>query len=229
MRAVLFDLDGTLLDLDLGGFLERYFAALGAASAPLAERASGDFMTAMHEAVGAMMEEHGTITNRDVFYDALLARTGIDLNEHWDVYERFYEEVFPTLGEGTRPARGARRAVTAALDAGLKVAVATNPIFPRRAIEHRLAWAGLADLSLAVLTSYEDMIATKPHAAYFRQVAEMLGVPPHECLMVGDDRRLDMPAADIGMRTYYVGTDADAAADMRGNLDELAEVLPRLV
>ena len=29
MRGVLFDLDGTLLDLDLGAFLSRYFDALG--------------------------------------------------------------------------------------------------------------------------------------------------------------------------------------------------------
>ncbi len=33
----------------------------------------------------------------------------------------------------------------------------------------------------------------------------MLGVAPATCLMVGDDRALDMPAADLGMRTFYVG------------------------
>ncbi len=38
-----------------------------------------------------------------------------------------------------------------------------------------------------------------------------------------------MPAADIGMRTYYVGSDPKAVADYRGTLDELAELLPRLV
>jgi len=47
--------------------------------------------------------------------------------------------------------------------------------------------------------------------------------------MVGDDRALDMPAADVGMRTYYVGADESAPADMRGSLDELADLLPRIV
>ncbi len=230
MRAILFDLDGTLLDLDLNAFLKHYFAALDTASARLAERcAPGLFMPALHAAVGTMMEPHPGRTNRDVFYDDLLARTGVDLNEHWSTYERFYRDVFPTLGDTAGPARGARRAVTTALDLGLEVAIATNPIFPRAAVDHRLAWAGLGDLTFSVVTTYEGMVACKPHADYFRQTAELLGMSPQDCLMVGDDRALDMPAADVGMRTYYVGTDESAPADMRGDLDELADLLPRIV
>ncbi len=230
MLAVLFDLDGTLLDLDLGAFLKRYFVALDEASSPLAVgQAPADFMTALHAAVGTMMESHPGRTNRDVFFDDLLRRTGVDLNDHWPVYERFYRDVFPTLGDCAGPAKGARRAVTTALDLGLKVAIATNPIFPRIAVEHRLAWAGLGDVELPVITTYEDMLACKPHAEYYRQTAGLLGVSPDECLMVGDDRTLDMPAADVGMRTFYVGPDPSAPADMRGNLDELADLLPRLV
>lgn len=228
MRAVLFDLDGTLLDIDLGTFLRRYFEALSAATAPLAERATGDFMAALDTAVSAMTRVHRGPTNRDVFNRVMLEHTGIELDRHRGLFESFYAEVFPTLGDGTGPAPGARAAVETALDAGLAVAIATNPIFPLQAIEHRLAWAGLDDLPLPVVTSYERMVAAKPHQAYYRQVAEMLGVAPADCLMVGDDRLLDMPAADTGMRTFYVGGDPDAPADMRGDLLDLAEVLPRL-
>jgi len=46
--------------------------------------------------------------------------------------------------------------------------------------------------------------------------------------MVGDDRSLDMAAADVGMRTYYVGPDERAHADWRGGLVEFAALLPRL-
>jgi len=230
VRAILFDLDGTLLDLDLGAFLKRYFAALDAASAQLAERcAPGVFMPALHAAVGAMMEPHPGRTNRDVFYDDLLARTGVDLNEHWSVFELFYRDVFPTLGDTAGPAEGARRAVMTARELGLGVAIATNPIFPRAAVDHRLSWAGLGDLTFPVVTTYEDMHACKPHPDYFRQTADLLGVAPQECLMVGDDRALDMPAADVGMRTFYVGSDGAAPADMRGTLDEFADLLPRIV
>lgn len=230
MRAILFDLDGTLLDLDLSGFLKRYFTALDEASAPLAAaHPPGEFMASLHRAVGRMMDPHPGETNEQVFYRELRETTGVDLREHWPIYERFYTEVFPTLAGTSGPASGAREAVTTALDLGLKVAVATNPIFPRVAVEHRLAWAGLTDVAFDVVTTYEEMLACKPHADYYRQTAAMLGVPPAECLMVGDDRALDMPAADVGMRTYYVGDDPDAAAGLRGTLAELAELLRRIV
>jgi len=45
---------------------------------------------------------------------------------------------------------------------------------------------------------------------------------------VGDDRSLDLPAADVGMRTFYVGDSAAAPADFRGTLTELPDVLARL-
>jgi FMN phosphatase YigB (HAD superfamily) len=226
MRGILFDLDGTLLDLDLGAFLMRYFAALDEAAAGHfgVESLSPDVSAATQ----AMMDAHPGETNRDAFVRAFLARTGIDISQHWDVFDRFYAERFPGLQADARPAKGARRAVEAALELGLPVAIATNPIFPLAAIRHRLDWAGLGDLALPVVTSYESMHATKPLAAYFRETSELLGVPPADCLMVGDDPMLDLAAADVGMRTFYVGGRTEVAADYRGDLDDLAALLPRL-
>lgn len=231
MRAVLFDLDGTLLDLDLRAFLARYFAALEVASSELVDERHGGvegFMAALQSAVGAMMEPHDGTTNRDVFYARLLESTGVDLAVHWPVYERFYADVFPTLRDTAGPADGGRESVETALELGFKVAIATNPIFPRSAIEQRIAWAGLDDLALPVITTYEEMLACKPSPLYFRQTAEMLGVAPQDCLMVGDDRVLDLGAADVGMRTYYVGREPAASADMQGSMTELPGLLRRL-
>jgi HAD superfamily hydrolase (TIGR01549 family) len=119
--------------------------------------------------------------------------------------------------------------VVAARNLGLRVAVATNPIFPRIAVDHRIAWAGLDGIDFDLVTTYEHMRACKPQADYFVQVADELDVDPAECLMVGDDPRLDMPAADVGMRTFYVGSGNRVAADYRGTLTDLAALLPRLV
>ncbi|MDP2299856.1 MAG: HAD family hydrolase [Actinomycetota bacterium] len=231
MRAILFDLDGTLLDLDLSAFLERYFTALESAAAPLARHANGSdsVMSALHAATRSMMEHRSGATNREVFFAAFAKHSGIDLGEHWSVFEDFYRNVFPTLADTARPAPGARTAVTTARDLGLRVAIATNPIFPRAAVDHRIAWAGLADVEFDLITTYEQMTACKPHPEYYRQVAEILDVTPAECLMVGDDHVLDMAAADIGMRTYYVGTQPGVAADVIGDLEGLVELLPRLV
>lgn len=231
MRAILFDLDGTLLDLDVNAFSDRYFTALEKAAAPLGTHTAGigNVTPALYAATRSMMLPHPGSTNREVFFAEFAGRTGVDLAEHWGVFEEFYRDVFPTLADTARPAAGAREAVLTALGLGLRVAVATNPIFPRIAIDHRISWAGLADVEFDLVTTYEQMTACKPHPGYYRQVAEILGVMPSECLMVGDDHILDMPAADIGMRTYYVGSLPGVSADVTGDLEALADLLPRLV
>ena len=230
MRAILFDLDGTLLDIDINAFLTKYFSALTEAVGSIVEdpaSVSGAMDGIMH-ATDQMMKPHPGVTNQRVFVDALRAATGIDIEQHWEVFDRFYEETFPGLGAELGPAPGAHDAWSAALRCGLKVAVATNPIFPAVAIEHRLRWAGIDRGTASIVTTYEVMTASKPHAEYYRQTAEMLGVDPSDCLMVGDDGYLDMPAADIGMETFYVGPDPDVVADYRGSLSDLSLLIPRL-
>jgi FMN phosphatase YigB (HAD superfamily) len=229
---VLFDLDGTLLDIDLGQFLHEYFAALGPVVAEVAPGITAEEgRRAVLAGTEAMSRPHPGQTNRDVFNARFHALTGanLDLEEIALPFERFYSETFPGLRAGFGPSTGARSAVKLCLELGLKVAIATNPIFPRDAIIERMRWAGIDDLKVHVVTSYENMHATKPHASYFAEVAGMLDTSPRSCLMVGDDRALDMPAADLGMRTFYVGGDRGVPSDWHGTLVAFEELLPRLL
>lgn len=231
MKAVLFDLDGTLLEIDSDAFGRRYMAELERAMRPLFydSRMNTSFAESFSVAAKAMMSSHPGRTNEQVFFDEFMRRTGVDLRAHAYMLDRFYDEVFPILSRYTTPAEGGTLAVSTAKELGLRVAIATNPVFPRTAVEHRLRWAGIGKSSIDAVTSYEHMEACKPSPLYFRQTAELLGVEPAECLMVGDDRVLDMPASDVGMRTFYVGRSQDAVSDYRGDLRALSGLLPKLV
>lgn len=231
-RAVLFDLDGTLLDIDLNSFLRDYFAALGpVVSQVLGHPDSNDGLAAVLAGTDAMSLPHPGITNREAFNARFREMTGadLDLEEFALPFERFYRDVFPSLRRDFAPIPGARNTVRLCLELGLRVAIATNPIFPRSAVEERMRWADLDGLDVHVITTYENMHATKPDLAYFAETAQKLGVVPSSCVMVGDDRSLDMPAADLGMRTFYVGSDRDVPSDWRGTLVAFAELMPRLL
>jgi len=231
IRAVLFDLDGTLLDIDLGRFLRDYFAALGpVVSEVVGLESAQEGLAAVISGTDAMSLPHPGLTNREAFNARFheLTQTDLDLEEFALPFERFYREVFPSLRGDFAPMPGALQALQTCHDLGHRVAIATNPIFPRSAVDERMRWAGISDVEVHVITSYEEMHATKPHASYFAETAAMLGVEPRYCLMVGDDRSLDMPAADLGMRTFYVGADKGVPADWSGTLEDLADLLPRL-
>lgn len=232
LTGVLFDLDGTLLDIELDPFLHDYLRALGPYVAQVLDNGiDGDeAASAVMVGTSAMSRPHPGRTNRQVFNEEFERVTGADLSRpvFMQALERFYDDVFPALGGELRGFDGAVLAVQTALDLGLKVAIATNPIFPLSAVKTRMRWAGIDGLAVHEITSYETMEATKPHPAYYFQTAARLGVSPHECLMVGDDRILDMSAADTGMRTYYVGARPFSACDWSGSLTELPALLKRL-
>jgi len=118
-----------------------------------------------------------------------------------------------------------------AMERGLSVVVATNPLFPQRAIEHRLEWAGLpvSQYDFALVTTYENMHAAKPQPAYYREILATVGVRPEQALMVGDDWKNDIaPAAAAGLYTYWIAAEDAAPPDPsilhgQGTLDALAE------
>jgi FMN phosphatase YigB (HAD superfamily) len=232
VSAVLFDLDGTLLDIEINRFFGAYFAALGPVVAAVmgSDTSAEEGVDAVLEGTRAMSAPHPGATNREVFNARFAEITGLDLSleRYSRVFDRFYEKTFPALRGRIEPHPCAREAVQTALDLGMKVAIATNPIFPRAAILERMRWACVDDLPVDVITSYENMHAAKPQATYFAETAELLEVAPTEALMVGDDRFLDMPAADVGMKTFYVGEGIAPGTDWSGSLEDLLSLLPRL-
>jgi len=205
-RALLLDLDNTLLRNDMERFIPAYLATLA------------DFMTDyfspdaliphLMRATRAMLADTDpSRTNMEVFDEAFFPAIGRTRCELEPIFEQFYTTRFPQLRSLTRPDPAARPLMEWAFEQGFQVAIATNPLFPRTAIEQRLAWAGVPadEFPYDLITSYEDMHATKPHPAYFLEIARRLGREAGECLMVGDDWGMDiLPALEVGMQAYWI-------------------------
>lgn len=85
---------------------------------------------------------------------------------------------------------------------GLRLVLATNPIFPLNVQMKRLAWAGLEHLPFNLVTHIENMSFCKPRIEYYLEICQKIKEPPEACLMVGNDPVNDMVAAHTGMKTY---------------------------
>ena len=212
LRAVLLDLDDTLLGNDIERFLPPYFAALGRRMAQFV--APDDLVKMLLASTRVMMKnDDPAITNQQAFDADFFPRLGRPAASVRPTIAAFYEEDFPALKRHTQPRPQARPLVQALFDQGFDVVIATNPMFPRRAIEHRLDWAGVLDFPFKLVTSYENSHFCKPNPHYYEEILGRLGCRPDQAMMVGDDLSNDIePAAQVGLHTYWI-VESPAQAD----------------
>ena len=87
---------------------------------------------------------------------------------------------------------------------GIRVALATNPIFPAVATESRIRWAGLSPEDFELYTTYENIGYCKPNLDYYREILRRLNLTAEDCMMVGNDVCEDMVAAQLGMEAFLL-------------------------
>ena len=147
----------------------------------------------------------------------------------------FYGNDFNQASCTTRPDPFAAEIILYLKEKGKKVYLATNPVFPRCATMNRIRWAGLDAEDFEEITTYETCRYSKPSVGYFQEILERNHLKPERCLMVGNDRREDLAAGALGVKTYLVTQcvehgEEPGRADYEGeNLEQLYQDLKELV
>ncbi len=209
--TLLLDLDDTLLDSNMDDFIPAYFHLLGKEMAPYV---NPDVMLKylMHGTNRMLSHDSPDETLQDVFERDFYPYLGAGRDVLDPAIARFYDEVFPTLAYLTKPRPEAVDLVEWAFAQGYRVAISTNPLFPKKAVYHRLRWAGLdPDIyPFEVISSFESFHFSKPNPAYLAEVLGQMGWPDGPVLVVGDDEVRDMLAAEeLGLAMYWIA-DEDA-------------------
>lgn len=236
LKAVVFDMDDTLLDINLGAFVavlakdeSNLLADIGRKN-PLSMFAA--YTAAMLEMNRA--ERDNTCTNRELFDSIIERRGGVALRDPViaDALAFYEREILPSRNDGiisARPMPGARETLEAVRERGLRCALLTNPCFSAECIECRMGWAGIRDVPFELVTTMENTRRAKPNATYYQDALDELGLAPHEVLMVGNDPRRDFPTPDIGLATAYVGRGTPVRARWCGPIADLSRDLDRLI
>ena len=230
VRAILFDLDGTLLDVNMDVFLKKYFQTLVSF---MNNYMSGDiFLKKLLAATEAMIQDkNAKKTNRDIFFAHFFADSDFTPQELMPVFDRFYREEFDQLSKYTEVKAGAWELIQSSQDLGFDTVIATNPVFPEIAIRKRLKWAGIDSFTYSLVTSYEHMHFCKPWIEYYEEILHKLGRKPEECLMVGNDMEDDMVAGKMGIVTFLnddtvvCKNDNPITPDYRGSLEDVKNML----
>ncbi|MFI7603134.1 HAD family hydrolase [Actinoplanes sp. NPDC049681] len=208
--AVLFDMDGTLVDSE-----KVWDVALG----ELAAHAGGTLSEAARLAmIGGSMATSMRILREDLGQP--------DRDEPADVewLERRVEELF---AEGLVWRPGAMELLRAVREAGLPTALVTST--GRRLVEVALETLGRENFDAVVCG--DEVSAPKPDPAPYRTAAQLLGVPIAECVAIEDSptgmasavasgaavlavpAELELPPTDgVHLRDTLVGVDPDYLA-----------------
>ncbi|HUO79429.1 MAG TPA: HAD family phosphatase [Steroidobacteraceae bacterium] len=194
VRALLFDLDGTLVDTEthtdeaIGVVVARY-GVHGFALPPAETR--GRTWAHVAQAIRAQAP-----------IDAPAAALAAELLEYWDA-----------ATARVRPIPGAPEALRAAAERGLKLAVVSSS--PRAVIARLLGRLGVAGLvAPEARIGGDDVRRGKPDPEGFLRAARALGVGPHEALVFEDSRAGLEAARAAGMRSMFVTCVATDVAEL---------------
>lgn len=191
VQAVLFDLDGTLLDSapDLAAAAERMRARRGMpplglpAYRPLASSGARGML---HMAFGLGPDDEG--------FDALRHEFFTEYESSMTEHSRIFDEVEELL--------------TGMLDVGLRWGVVTNK--SARFTQPLIRSMALFETAETVISG-DTTAHAKPHPAPLFEAARQMRLPPQACIYVGDDLRDILAGRSAGMGTVaalygYLGT-----------------------
>jgi FMN phosphatase YigB (HAD superfamily) len=233
IKAIFFDLDGTLLQADMGAFIPAYIEGLSHHFADVALHRT--FVLAVREAIGTLFTgEDGARTNEELFLATLKRRLDIAPELFDKRLSRYCADGLARLQEFIRPLPLAPTILDLCRKRGLAVILATNPVFPRALVDARLAWGGLEDFPFDFIASFENTRYCKPDVRFFTDLLERFDLAPEDVLMVGNDTEHDLAAREIGIVTFLVDTwladrlDGAFETDFRGGHPDLLRLLEKM-
>ena len=166
-KAVFFDLDGTLLDLDMDLFLHQYFSGVSS----FVSRRGYDpevFLKVLGAGVRSMTEGVGGY-NIDRFWGAFCTRANESQEEMEPLITEYYQTDFNEIGEHIVSRPEAAEVLEILKEKKYPLYLTTMPLFPRIAVEQRLSWAGCSPDFFDRITTYDNSTSTKPRIEYYQE------------------------------------------------------------
>ncbi|MEE1186563.1 MAG: HAD family hydrolase [Acutalibacteraceae bacterium] len=233
IKAILFDLDGTLLPMDQDKFANTYFSGLAKKALPYGYE-SDKLIKTIWEGTYAMVKNNSENSNETVFWNLFADKYGVNALKDKVIFDEFYENEFKSVKRVCGYNEKAKECVDTAKKSGFRVVLATNPIFPETATEERISWTGLNSCDFELYTTYENSCRCKPNPEYYKEILDKINLQASECLMVGNDVDEDMIAETLGIKVFLL-TDClinkhnkDISVYDNGNFDDLIKFISEL-
>ena len=156
IKAVLFDLDGTLLPMNQDNFINKYFSEITSYVCKNAGYEPKKFMESMWLSIKAMILNDGSKSNEEAFWEVFSNIYGEEkVKSDYKIFESFYFEKFINTKTECGYTHKSRELIDYLKSKGIKTVLATNPMFPSVATEARMGWVDLCPADFELFTTYE--------------------------------------------------------------------------
>lgn len=205
IKAIFFDLDGTLLPMEESKFTEYYFGLLCKKVAPYGYEPDS-LVKAIWGGVKAMYKNDGSVNNETAFFNFFTSIYGPEAINHKPVFESFYQNEFKAAKVATYPNPLAREIVDFCRKNFKYTILSTNPIFPYVGTKTRMEYIGLKEEDFDYITAYENSSYTKPNPMYFKTLLDKFNLLPEEVILFGNNTLEDYACAKAcGIKCIMVG------------------------
>ncbi|NYB73673.1 HAD family hydrolase [Sedimentibacter hydroxybenzoicus DSM 7310] len=203
INTILFDLDGTLLPIYQDEFIKSYFSRLAARILPMGFEKDA-FVKAIMAGMEAMIDNDGTRTNAEAFWEIFERLLNVDREQLMDMFLDFYKNEFDEVKEIVTERISRREMIDNLRERGYTLVLATNPMFPIEAVATRLAWIQLSPEDFSLVTTFDNCRYCKPSVEYFQDILSKLNKKAEECIMIGNNTLEDMICEKIGIKAGLV-------------------------
>jgi FMN phosphatase YigB (HAD superfamily) len=204
LKAVFFDLDGTLIYMNEDLFLKLYFDGM---KEWLTEngRDAENFVNGVIAGTRAMFKNDGRLTNEEIFWQSFEGVLGKVTDEDKALMDGYYEKVYPKTLITCKGNPYSADIVKFCREASLITVLSTNPLFPKAATLKRMEFSGLREEDFHIVTAYENSGYCKPNPAYFISLMERFGLSADEVIVFGNNTYDDGECALMaGLKCYII-------------------------
>lgn len=217
---ILLDMDGTLIGQP--GALFHNLFILGVLFRMRRFGSVKELIRAAWKTKQILLSPHSYETNEDAFFETLAKELHSNRKRVERFISKFFDSDYPFICLFLHQEPYARKLIDLLHQSNRHITLATNAVFGRREIELRLKASDLFLHDFDLVTSWDVMKVTKPHADFFSETLKKIGASPENTVMIGNDPYYDLPAHKLGIQTLLVGkklTLKDIVESLEGNIE----------
>lgn len=239
IKYILFDLDGTLLNMDELRFIQIYFLTLYQYAFKDENITLQECQNGILKTLNKMASDNRSeLTNMEKFFDIFLQYfPSINRNRVISkTNEYYFSSEFDKCIAAVKKVPLIIDIISYLKQHNIKIAICTNPIFPREAIVKRIAWAGLDINDFEFVTFSEQYHYIKPNIRYYQEILSHIpSYRAEEVLMVGNDVEEDMIAEKLGINVFLITNQMISRFNKefeivnKGNYEEFFQYLKEII